>query len=221
MNNTTRSIIFFAGLFAMILYYFAIMPLLPMAMTNEVFYINYLAAMVIIVFPWIECLMRKLVLKKYKLSTDDILFSMKIKDIGSVQFITYIILAFLVILLPITTNQFNFSNLKPLHWTIFVIWVLVSAIWIRLTYSSTKAHFNEKYLLITGIDLRLDFPFGNNLYSHSGVYFYDDFKHFYIEGQVVYMVLENDKGRIAFHINNNVESQVIGFLGAQKIKYLK
>lgn len=221
MNNTTRSIIFFAGLFAMIIYYFVVIPLLPMAMVNEVFYINYLAATVIIIFPWVECLMRNLVLKKYKLAPDDILFSMKIKDIASVQFITYIILAFLIILLPITSNQFNFSNLQPIHWTIFVIWVIVSAVWIRLTYAKTKAYFGEKYVVIKGFDLRLDFPFGNNLYSHSGVYFYDDFKHFYIEDEIVHLVLENDRGQIAFVIQKKVESQVIAFLSAQKIKYLK
>lgn len=220
MNNTTRSLIFFASLLAIVFYYFSIMPMLPFAMEQPNFYINYLAASVLVIFPLIQLIMRKWVLKKYQLK-DESIFQLSIHDAKAVHRITFYAIAFLIILLPVTGNRFDLSALLPVHYFTFAIWVFISEFWIFITYKTTKAYFGKKYILISGFDFRLDFPLGSILYSHSGVYHYQDFKHYYIEGQILYLILENDRGKIAVEATDSVLSHVASYLNAQKVKAIK
>ncbi len=220
MNNTTRSLIFFSGLFIIIFYYFSIIPLLPMAFTNEYLYTNYLTFSVIGLFPIVQMGMRKFVLKKYKLG-DESLFHLPVHDAKQIHRITFYAIAFLIIMLPITGNKFNFGALKPVHYLIFVGWIAFSELLIFVTYKTTRAYFGKSYILISGIDFRPDFPLGSMLYSHSGVYFYEDFKYYYTEGNTIYLILENEKGRIAVKANEKIISNVSSYLNAQKIKMIK
>ncbi|GAU78017.1 hypothetical protein [Fusibacter sp. 3D3] len=220
MNNTTRSLIFFAGLAAVVFYYFSIIPLLPFAMEQPNFYIHYLAASVLVIFPLVQLLMRKWVLKKYQLK-DEFLFHLNIHDAKAVHRITFYAISFLIILLPVTGNRFDLSALLPVHYFTFAFWVFISEIWIFVTYKTTKAYFGKAYILISGYDFRLDFPLGSILYSHSGVYYYSDFKYYYIEGQTLYLILENDRGKIAVESTDAVLSNVASYLNAQKVKAIK
>lgn len=220
MNNTTRSLIFFIGLFSVIFYYFSIIPILPYAMILPNAYVNYLAAAVIIIFPTVQLLMRTFVLKKYQLK-DESLFHLNIHDAKIINRITYYALAFLIILLPITGNRFDFSALLPIHYFTFAVWVMISELWLFITYKTTKAYFGKEYILISGIDFRLDFPIGSILYSHSGVYYYQDFKYYYVEGNILYLSLENDRGKIAVKLSSNITNNVISYLNAHKIKSIQ
>ncbi|MBF4695367.1 hypothetical protein [Fusibacter ferrireducens] len=220
MNNTTRSLIFFTGLLAIIFYYFSIIPMLPFAMEQPTFYINYLAASLLLVFPWIQLIMRKGVLKKYKLK-DESLFQLAIHDAKAIHRITFYAIAFLVILFPATGNKLDLKALLPVHYFTFAIWLFISELWIYVTYKTTKAYFGREYILISGLDFRLDFPFGSMLYSHSGVYHYTDFKYYYIEGQIIYLVLENEQGKIAVEAEPSYVSNITSYLSAQKVKAIK
>jgi len=179
-----------------------------------------LAASVLVIFPLAQLLMRKGVLKKYQIK-DEFLFHLNIHDAKAVHRISFYAIAFLIILLPITGNRFDFSALLPVHYFTFALWVFISEIWLFVTYKTTKAYFGKQYILISGYDFRLDFPLGAILYSHSGVYHYQDFKNYYIDGQILYLILENDRGKIAVEASDALLNNVASYLNAQKVKPIK
>jgi len=221
MNNTTRTIIFFVSLMGIVMSYFFIIPSLPYAFENETRYTNYLAGSIFVIFPLCQMISRKLVLRKYKMASEDHLFDLKIHDAKLVHFITFFLVGFVLIIFPVITTDFIFSNIQPQHYLSLFAWLAFDIALIELTYKKTKAQFGKTYILIEGYDFRPDFPFGSILYSHSGVYFYTDIKYYYIDGNLIVLELEKDLGKLSFDVSQNSMPQITSYLAAQKIRALK
>lgn len=215
MNQSTRTIVFFSSIAVMFIYYLMVIPILPMALEHETLYANYTFASFFIFVPLVQMILRKRILHRYKA---DVLFEFKIHDPIIVQQLIYWIFAYLLIIRPLTPNLTNFEFVESVHVYTFIGWLVFSEILMAITYKTTKAGFSGDHILIDGMDFRIDFPFGNALYSQSGVYFYDDFDHFIYEGDRLIMTLKGDLGKVVIKVPNHLQKQVGEFLKAKQVE---
>jgi len=218
MNQTTRTILFFSGLVAMALYYFLIIPFLPLARSNPIVYANYTFATLFLVFPITQAFLRLRVLNRYKLKEDDFLFEYPLHDAKLIQHITFILFGYLFILKPLMPSFFDFSTLKLPHLLSFVLWIAFSECLLWLTYHKTHVQFGKSHIIIMGYDFRIDMPFASPLYSHSGVYDYDNFLSFRKEGTHLIMTLQQDMGKIVTVVPEELMVPVMSYLKAKGIK---
>ena len=215
MNQSTRTIIFFSSIISMFIYYLIIIPMLPLSFENEVVYANYTFASFFIVVPLVQMLLRQRILKRFE---DDFLFEFKIHDASPVQHILYMVFAYLLILRPLTPSIGDFQYVQTIHWLSFIAWMLYAEILIMTSYTRLRAKFGREFIKITGTDFRIDFPFGNALYSHSGIYQYDDFETFHFEGDKLILSLRQNLGKVVVKIPQNLHPQIESFLKAHQIE---
>lgn len=214
MNQTTRTIIFFSSLVMMFLYYLMIIPRLPLAFDNAVLYANYSFSSFFICVPATQMLLRRRILARFK---DDHLYEFRIHDAIAVQYLIYLVIGYLMLIRPLTASLTDFSNVEPINWLSFIGWLVVAQVLIALTYRSTKAQFCREHILIYGWDLRMDFPFGNPLYSHSGVYAYSDFEYYFFDGNRLTLRLKGELGKIVIVVPSEMQEQVGEYLKAQQL----
>ena len=217
MNQTTRTILFFSGLAVMALYYFLIIPLLPFANTNPIAYANYTFATLFVIFPITQAFLRRRVLNRYKIREEDFFFELPLQDARLIQHVTFIMFGYLFILRPLMPSFFDFSTLTMPPLISFILWMVFSECLLLLTYKKTHVQFGKSHILIMGFDFRIDMPFASPLYSHSGIYEYDNFDSFHRSGTRLIMTLHQDMGKISFVVPESLTAPVISFLKSKGI----
>jgi hypothetical protein len=159
-------------------------------------------------------LLRRRILARF---AEDHLFEFSIHDAVPVQYLIYLVIGYIMIIKPLTPSLTDFSNVQPVHLLSLFGWLIAAEGMIFLTYRTTKAAFGRSHIRIHGWDFRLDFPFGNPLYSHSGVYAYSDFEYFFFDGGRLTLRLKDDLGKIVIVIPSELHEQVGSFLKAQQL----
>ena len=202
----------------MALYYFIIIPILPLANTNPIAYANYTFATLFVIFPITQALLRRRVLKRYTIKEEDFLFEFSLHDARLIQHITFVLFGYLFILRPLMPSFFDFSTLTQPPVISFVLWMIFSECLLFVTYKHTHIQLGKSYILVNGYDFRVDMPFASPLYSHSGIYEYDNFDSFQVSGSHLIMTLHQEMGKVVAIVPQDVMTSVISYLKAKGLK---
>lgn len=76
-------------------------------------------------------------------------------------------------------------------------------------------------IIIKGVDLRLEFPMNDPIRTNSGIYSFQDFTGFYIEGTKIQMFLKDKQGHIKAVLPEDKVQHIIAFLVSKEIKKLQ
>lgn len=215
MSNSIRSIIFTISFLTMMFIFSFIMPKFDIFFDNYLIFINSIIALIIIFFPILQGILRFIYARKF-MNSEKILFSFKVKQNMAYYRLLNCTFIFLAILFPIYKRIYS-ENMTQLAIQILV-WILLSETMIQISSRTLKAHFTNSFIVISGIDLRIDIPLSDGIKSHSGKYSYSDIKNFKLENELITFNLENQGGRIFTELPANLAEPVIHYLGSKHIK---
>lgn len=215
MSNSIRSIIFTISFLTTMFIFSFIMPIFDFFFDDYLIFINSIIALIIIFFPILQGICRFIYTRKF-INSEKILFSFRVKqNMAYYRLLNYTFI-FLAVLFPIYKRLYS-ENMVQLAIQI-LIWILISEAMIQISSRTLKAHFTNNFIIISGIDLRIDLPLSDGIKSHSGRYPYADINNFKFEKNVLIFNLESQGGRLFIELPPNLSDPVIHYLGSKHIK---
>lgn len=195
-----------------------VMPYFDFFYSSDLNLINGTLALIIILFPALEALMRTiLVTKSY--DPGKFFFAVPMREKYYRQGFYYGILILVLLVVPYVRGSAS-MNLFDLV-TSAVCWMLVSVLMLYITQKKTFVNFMNDGIIIKGIDLRLEFPMNDPIRSNSGIYTFRDFRGFYIEGNLLQLFLKDNNGKVTAALPKDEVQHIIAFLLSKEVKRLQ
>jgi hypothetical protein len=123
---------------------------------------------------------------------------------------------FLAILFPIYKQLYSEDMLSLIIQ--ITSWIIISEIVIQISSRTLKAHFTNNFIIISGLDMRIDIPLSDGIKTHSGRYSYSDIRNFKVKNSVMMFNLENQTGKLFINLPEKLSDPVIHYLGSKNIK---
>jgi len=191
------------------------MPKFDLFFNNYIVFINSIIALIIIFFPLIEGICRLVYTRKF-INSEKILFSFKTKqNMAYYRLLNYTFI-FLAILFPIYKQLYSEDMISLIMQ--IASWLIISELIIQISSKTLKAHFTNNFIIISGLDMRIDLPLSDGLKTHSGKYSYSDIRNFKLENGTMIFNLENQPGKLFISLPENLYDPVIHYLGSKNIK---
>lgn len=195
-----------------------VVPSLPIDFDTpigELIFNNILYFLLIIVFPFIQMLIRYYTTSKQAIK-ENIFFSVPLGGKNIYNRLVYYIITLFIFFIPlITMKSLAYINMKEV--LSLVVWFIIIELMLRLSIKHTLVHFTKDGILVRGVDMSIDIPLGNDLYNHSGFYNYKLFDEYELEGNTLKLYLDGDRGNIICVIPDEIIEPVLAFLGAKHI----
>lgn len=219
VNNTKRSINFTIAFMTVISIFTFAMPNINLEFLGkniDIVFLNLLFFLFIIVFPFIQFLLRILITSKYYIK-DKLFFPLNMKSSKLYNRMIAYLAAVTLFLWPIITSK-NLSLIKFSNIVSFIIWIFMIELLLYISYKYTKINFMSDGILIRGLDFRIDIPMGNELFNHSGFYPYYDIQSYSIKNNCLKLILYNNFGKIEGYISDEKIKPVSAFLESKEIR---
>lgn len=209
-----RSLISIIAFMACITIFSFIMPMSDFVFASDYNLINSTLALIIIVFPAVEALVRYILTSK-AYDPGKFFFAVNMNESYIRQGFYYAFLIIVILVVPFVRGS-AFLNLAQVAMSA-VLWLAVSAILLFITQKQTKVNFMNDAIIIKGIDLRLEFPMNDPIRTNSGIYSFKDFSGFYIEGSKLQLFLKDKQGHINATLPEDKVQHVIAFMLSKEI----
>lgn len=217
MNNTKRYIIFVICFITIIMIISFVMPRYTGLFGDTFYFINGILTLILILFPLMQMTIRLAYTHRY-FKHDHEFFALPIKASMAYYRLMHILFIGLLLGYPIIKGLLNPSELM-IYATAIGIWLVVTEIIVSISQKTTKAHFCHQHLIIKGIDLRMDLPVGDAIKSHSGVYFYEDFRIYTCHNDLLTLYLTDGIGKIQIAVSDDMQQQALSYLSSKKLVF--
>ncbi len=195
-----------------------IMPASDFIFSSDLNLINGTIALIIIMFPAVEALMRALMTRR-PYNPGKFFFSVPMQVSYYRQAFYFGLLIVILLVVPFMRGSASMSLFDVI--TSAVCWSIVALVLLYITQKKTFIHFMSDAIIIKGIDLRLEFPMNDPIRSNSGIYSFKDFSGFYIEGTHLKLFLKDKQGYIKAQLPGDKVQHITAFLLSKEIKRLQ
>jgi len=219
VNNTKRSINFTIAFMTVISLFTFIVPNIKLEFWEkniEIVFSNILFFLFIVVFSFIQFIIRMLSTSKYYVK-DKLFFSLSMKSSKLYNKVIAYLGAITLFLWPVIISK-DLSLIRLSNIANFIIWIFVIEVLLFISYKYTKIYFMSDGILIRGLDFRIDIPVGNELFNHSGFYPYYDIQSYSIKNNCLKLALYNNLGKIEGYISSYRIKPVSAFLESKEIR---
>lgn len=146
-----------------------------------------------------------------ELKTDKFTFSEKLWIYAFI-----IVIYFIPIIKKSSVESFNSTRI-----ILFAITLVVVEILLRISEKTLKIIFLKDGILVSGFDMRLDFPVGNPIHNPSGFYSYSVIDGFLPFEDHIELFIEYEQGKILAITDETEKNQILDILKQKKIKVRK
>lgn len=190
------------------------MPMSDFVFASDLNLLNSTLALIIIVFPAVEALVRHILTSK-AYDPGKFFFAIDLNESYIRQGFYFIFLIVVIMIVPFVRGS-AFLTLPQVIMSALV-WTAVSGGLLFITQKQTKVNFMKDAIIVKGIDLRIEFPMNDPIRTNSGIYSFRDFSGFYIEGTKLQMFLKDKQGHIKATLPEDKVQHIIAFLLSKEI----
>lgn len=210
-----RSLISIIAFMACITIFSFVMPMSDLIYASDLNLLNATLALIVVIFPAVEALVRyQLTSKAY--DPGKFFFAVTMNERYIRQGIYYSLLIIVILIVPFARGSVFLTLPQVIISTI--VWLAISAGMLFITQKKTMINFMSDAIIISGLDLRLEFPMNDPIRTNSGIYTFRDFTGFYIQGTKLQLFLKDKQGHVKATLPEDKVQHVIAFLLSKEIK---
>lgn len=213
-----RSLVSIIAFMACITIFSFVLPMFDFIFASDLSFINSSLALIIVVFPAFEALVRYIFTAK-AYDPGKYFFDVPMREKYIRQGLYFSLLVIVILVVPFVRGSI-FITATQTSLSAF-IWLLASVGMLFITQKYTRINFMKDSIIIKGIDLRIEFPMNDPIRTNSGIYSYRDFSGFFVEGHQLQLFLKDKQGHVKATLPQDKVQHIIAFLISKDIKRIQ